>query len=415
MWRGAAPSHDRAMNAITSSATAPGTQPAGRPAPLLTRSLVGLSLADLAYFLAAGVAIHTLPRQVTGPLSGTEADAGMAFGAFALSALLLRPVAGRLCDRRGRRPVLAGGALLAAVVMAGMVLADTLALVVGLRVLLGVAEAAFMVASFTVLADLAPAGRLGEALSYNSLGLYVGLALGPVLGEVLVESVGLAGAWTAAALLCSSAAAIASRLGETLPDGAAPGGGSYLHRPAVPAALGFFTSVVAMAGLLAFSVLRAGEVGLAATSAPLLVYGTVVVVCRVAFARVHDRFPPLGMGAGALGVIAIGLGLVSVVPSDVGLLLGAAVTGIGVTFSTPAFFAAVFSTAAPAQRGSASGTATVFFDLGLGAGPVVLGMVAAGAGLSWAFAAAATVAVLGAVWTWWLALRASHSPVAAQD
>ena len=349
---------------------------------------------------------------MTGPLSGTEADAGMAFGAFALSALLLRPVAGRLCDNRGRRPVLAGGALLAAVAMAGMLLADTLALVVALRVLLGVAEAAFMVASFTVLADLAPAGRLGEALSYNSLGLYVGLALGPVLGEVLVEQVGLAGAWTGAAVLCLIAAAIASRLVETLPDDAVPGGGSFVHRPAVPAALGFFSSVVAMAGLLAFSVLRADEVGLAATSAPLLVYGTVVVVCRIAFARVHDRFRPLGMGAAALGVIAVGLGVVSLLPTGVGLLLGAAVVGLGVTFSTPAFFAAVFSTAAPAQRGSASATATVFFDLGLGAGPVVLGMVAAGAGLSWAFVAAATAATLGAVWTAWLAVRATPSPEA---
>ena len=162
---------------------------------------------------------------------------------------------------------------------------------VGLRVLLGVAEAAFMVASFTVLADLAPVGRLGEALSYNSLGLYVGLALGPVLGEVLVEHVGLAGAWTAAALLCAFAAVIASRLGETLPDEASRG------RRLVPAPAGGAGGprVLHLGGgdgrLLAFSVLRADEVGLAATSAPLLVYGTVVVVCRVAFARVHDRFP----------------------------------------------------------------------------------------------------------------------------
>ena len=225
MWRGPGPSHDRVHERDHQLRDLAGhRQRRADPPRCSTRSLVGLSLADLAYFLAEAVAIHTLPRQVTGPLAGTEADAGMAFGAFALSALLLRPVAGRLCDRRGRRPVLAGGALLAAVVMAGMLLADTLALVVGLRVLLGVAEAAFMVASFTVLADLAPVGRLGEALSYNSLGLYVGLALGPVLGEVLVEHVGLAGAWTAAALLCAFAAVIASRLGETLPDEASRGG-----------------------------------------------------------------------------------------------------------------------------------------------------------------------------------------------
>ena len=45
---------------------------------------------------------------------------------------------------------------------------------VALRLLAGVAEAAFFVASFAALADLAPPDRMGEALSYNSLGLYLG-------------------------------------------------------------------------------------------------------------------------------------------------------------------------------------------------------------------------------------------------
>ena len=46
----------------------------------------------------------------------------------------------------------------------------TLPAVVALRLVLGVAEAAFFVASFAALADLAPPDRMGEALSYNSLG-----------------------------------------------------------------------------------------------------------------------------------------------------------------------------------------------------------------------------------------------------
>ena len=62
-----------------------------------------------------------------------------------------------------------------------------------LRLVLGVAEAAFFVASFAALADLAPPDRIGEALSYNSLGLYLGLALGPPLGEVVVRTAGFDG------------------------------------------------------------------------------------------------------------------------------------------------------------------------------------------------------------------------------
>jgi len=51
--------------------------------------------------------------------------------------------------------------------LALMPVAGGLATVVGLRLLMGLAEAAFFVAGFTALMDLAPADRIGQALSYN--------------------------------------------------------------------------------------------------------------------------------------------------------------------------------------------------------------------------------------------------------
>ncbi|MDP3891411.1 MFS transporter, partial [Nocardioides sp.] len=329
---------------------------------------------------------------------------GLAFGAFAVSALLLRPVAGRLCDTRGRRPLLVGGALLAAVAMLLTVLADGLAAVVALRLLIGVAEGAFMVASFAALADLAPPSRVGEALSYNSLGLYLGLALGPPLGEALVRGIGYDAAWYAATALCVLAALAALAIGETRearPPTARPA--ALVHSRSIPPALGFFASVVAMGGFLAFASLHAEGVGMTNASVPLFTYGMTVVTCRIVFARVMDRFPPLVLGAAALVTMAAGLGLVAAWPTPWGVVSGAALLGVGIAFSTPAFFAAVFATAAPAERGAASATATIFFDLGLGGGPILLGLVAQGAGIPAALVVGAAVALAGAAWT--LALR----------
>lgn len=371
---------------------------------LFTAPFVRLAVADLAYFTAAGVAIYTLPLYVTGPVGSDEAGAGLAFGAFAVSALLLRPVAGRLCDTRGRLPLLVGGALLAAVAMFLTVFADGLATVVALRLLLGVAEGAFMVASFAALADLAPPSRMGEALSYNSLGLYLGLALGPPLGELLVRGVGFDAAWYAATVLCLVSALVAVAIGETrtaLPASEKPA--ALIHWKAVAPALGFFASIVAMGGFLAFASLHAEGVGMANASLPLFTYGTVVVTCRIVFARLMDRFPPLVLGAAALTAMAAGLVLVAGWPTPLGVLSGAALLAVGISFSTPAFFAAVFATAAPAERGAASGTAAIFFDLGLGGGPILLGLVAQGAGIQSAFWVGAAVALAGAAWT--LALR----------
>lgn len=378
---------------------------ASRPS-LFTTSFVRLCVAELVYFTATGVAIYALPRYVTGPVGSNEAGAGLAFGAFAVTALLLRPFAGRLSDTLGRRPLLVGGALLGCVAMFLTAFAATLPLVVALRLVFGIAEAAFVVAAFAALADLAPATRMGEALSYNSLGLYLGLTLGPPLGEVLVRDFGFTEAWYGTAMMMMLAAAVASSIGETrAPRAAHEGRAPLIHRAALAPALGFLTSIIAMGGFLAFAALHAQDVGLARTSLPLVVYGSVVVVCRTAFARVSDRLPPLLLGAAALLAIALGLGLVAVSPTPTGVLVGAAVMGLGVTFSTPAFFAAIFATASPSQRGAASGTASAMLDVGLGGGPIILGLVAESLGIPWAFGVGAAIALAGCFWT--LALASS--------
>ena len=372
---------------------------AGTRDRLITPAFIRLAVADLAYFTATGVAIYTLPLWVTGPVGSDKAGAGLAFGAFAVSALILRPVAGRLADTRGRRPLLVGGALLSALGMLGSAYADNLVLVVLLRLLLGVAEAAFFVAALAALADLAPASRMGEAISYNSLGLYLGLAFGPPLGELLVTSAGFTAAWYGAAALSVVAAVVAAGIKNVRSRSAPTAGHSRLiHWKAVPPALGFFASVVAMGVFFAFGALQAEAVGLMPASAPLFVYGLVVVAGRLSLARVLDRFPALLLGAVALAIIAGGLMIIALWTHPIGMILGATIFALGVTISTPAFFSAIFATARPGERGAASGTASVFLDLGIALGPMVLGLAAQAGGIPFAFGLAAAVVLAGCGW-----------------
>jgi len=376
---------------------------------LLTAAFIRLTLADVAYFTATGVAIYTLPLWVTGPIGSDKSGAGLAFGAFAVSALILRPVAGRLADTRGRRPLLVGGALISAVGMLGTAYADNLVLVILLRLLLGVAEAAFFVASIATLADLAPPSRMGEATSYNSLGLYLGLAFGPPLAEMLVRTAGFSAAWYGAAALSLIAAVAAAGI-KNLRSGVATGGRIRLiYWKAVPPALGFFASVVAMGALFAFGALQANAVGLMPASTPLFVYGLVVVAGRLSLARFLDRLPALMLGAVALVIIAGGLMIMAFWTTPLGMVLGAAVFALGVTLSTPAFFSAIFATAHPSERGAASGTASVFLDLAMGGGPMLLGLAAQAGGIPFAFGLAAAVALAGSGWILALSRHAQHA------
>ena len=82
---------------------------------------------------------------------------------------------------------------------------------------------------------------------------------------------------------------------------------------------------------------------------------------------------------------------------------------MGVSFSTPAFFAAIFATAEPAERGAASGVASASLDLGIGGGSIALGLMAESLGIPWAFGIAAAIALAGGVWTISLARLAGRS------
>jgi MFS family permease len=169
-----------------------------RPA-LLTPAFVAVTLASLAYFTGDGVLVPAVPRYVQGPLAAGDVAVGLVVGAFSLSAFFLRPWVGGLGDRWGRRPLMVLGAGLFTVSVLGYGTASSPEALAGLRLLTGAGEACFFVGALTAVADLAPAQRRGEAMSLASLALYVGIGVGPLLGEVAIERSGFGppGPWPA--------------------------------------------------------------------------------------------------------------------------------------------------------------------------------------------------------------------------
>ena len=96
-------------------------------------------------------------------LGGNGFEVGLVVGAFAVSAAIVRPWAGRLGDRYGRRVLLSGGSLLVGVVTLAYTLVDAVAGLVGLRLITGLGEAAVFVGAATATQDMAPSHRRGEA------------------------------------------------------------------------------------------------------------------------------------------------------------------------------------------------------------------------------------------------------------
>src|SRR5262249_58235726 len=78
------------------------------------RAFAGIFAVTFAGIVAVGAVLPILPRYVHGPLDGGNVAVGIVIGSYAATGLLLRPIAGRFADRRGRRPTVLVGSLLVA-------------------------------------------------------------------------------------------------------------------------------------------------------------------------------------------------------------------------------------------------------------------------------------------------------------
>jgi MFS family permease len=102
--------------------------------------------------------------------------------AFTLPGVFLAPVLGILADRYGRKRVLVPSLLVFGVFGSLCALADSFAVLVGLRFLQGVGAAALGALNVTILSDLYDGNERITAMGYNAGVLSFGTTLFPLLG-----------------------------------------------------------------------------------------------------------------------------------------------------------------------------------------------------------------------------------------
>ncbi len=178
-------------------------------ARLVTRPFVLVTAVALIFFVYVGMMVPIVPLFIEGPLDAGEFGIGLTVAVFALTAILARPVVGRIADRYGRRVLMVGGALIAAAGGALSAHAVSLWQLLALRGLMGIGEAAVFVGAATLIADLSPRDRRAEGASYFSVAVFGGLGVGPILGERLLGGDHFARAFTYASLFAVGGAVVA--------------------------------------------------------------------------------------------------------------------------------------------------------------------------------------------------------------
>ena len=363
---------------------------------IISRDFVLVWLSSLTFFGSFYLLLPTLPIYVL-RIGGNESEIGLIIGVFTIAAVGSRPFIGREVDARGKKLFLVAGAVIFTISSGLYNLTNTVPLLLLLRIFHGAGIALFLTASSALIADLAPMERRGEAMGYFGTSSNVAMALGPALGIALLQRsdfptlflVSAAVALTAVGLtgLISPAEGTAGRT-KAVPS-------ALISRRAVyPSALGFCLSFT-YGAVVSFLPLYATRQGVSNPGLFFTIYALALIGVRLVAGRISDRYGRAAVLAPGFVCVAVAMAVLIGARSLEVLGVAAVLYGVGFGSVQPASLALIADRVEPGQRGAAMATFGGAFDLGIGLGSILLGVLLQMAGFEALFLAAAASALIG--------------------
>ena len=129
-----------------------------------------------------------------------DAEIAIVLGSQLATAVVAKPIGGRLSDSLGRRPVIVIGLLLCAAALPMIFRSEDFVIFVVVAPLLGLGIAAVTPVTNALIADLASARRLGAAICVFGTIWDIGEAAGPIIAGFLIAALGFASTFDTLAL-----------------------------------------------------------------------------------------------------------------------------------------------------------------------------------------------------------------------
>lgn len=362
--------------------------------------------ANLFFFTGFQWTFATLPGYVQ-EIGGGAATIGLAFGLFSLSAVVARPGVGWLVDHWGRKPVLLAGAAIFSLSPVLYVLAGSLGPFMILRVFHGVGIAAFSTAYTTLVGDLAPPGRRGEAIGLSGVTNNLGMLFAPALGAYTLGLWGYdvhffisAGITVVSVLLLLPIVEPRQKWPDrqTGPS-ATPTAGPNLWavarlRSVWVASLGVTGLAVGYGAVLSFLAPFAQEWNLTAAGGYYTAFALAMMVAQASAGWLSDRIGRRAVAVPGMILAVLSMAGLALARTDAALLAAGAGFGLSWGLTRAGLDTTIVEAVAPEARGTAVSIFYTYFDAGVGTGSFGLGIVAQAYSYVAAFCTAALWAVV---------------------
>jgi len=334
---------------------------------------------------------------------GNRADIGFLMGLTSLAAVASRPLVSNMVDRIGRKKSMISGCVVLAVVsLLHLALDDTIESVypvlILLRIFFGVAFALGIVASLTMAADMVAGPRLNEGLGIFGIMPMVGLALGPLLGELIITHVGFQAMFIGATAIFVICIFLLCSIRDTFQDTGTLAKGGFFRVLTFPlvwrmalASLFFGAAFAAHAGFVA-PYAHTHDV---AASAYFGFYSAAAILSRLFIGRITLLVGEMFLIPAAM--ITAGIGFISLVAvsNTLGFIMAGFVAGLGHGLFFPSLMALSIRHMVASNRGKVAGILTGGFDTGIFLGSLLMGQLGEFYGFKAVFVLAAAAVFIG--------------------
>lgn len=373
------------------------------------------------YLLMTTMALYAVHE-----FSAGQVASGLASSVFVIGAVAARLVAGTAIARLGQRRVMLLGLIVFALAAAAYLFINGLGVLFAVRVVHGIAFGFAHTAVGATVQSLIPTSRRAEGTGYYGASATLATAIGPFAAVLLLDDYGATAlfltstiasalALVAALFVGSAATATAAAQGAASSVPARPArparrAQSVLEPRALPIALFMFVLAIGYSGVLAYVNSYAESIDLtSAAAAFFLVYAVVVLALRMPMGRLQDSRGDNLVMYPAIVAFAAGLLVISLAHTPAAFLLSAALMGLGWGTAMSGGQAIAVASAPIQNVGTVVATFFLLLDLGVGVGPLFLGLLVSATDFRVMYAALAGLALLTTVLYWFVHGRHSTS------
>ena len=353
-------------------------------------------------YMTQYVLVAALPIVITSELGGSDLDAGLAMTYFQIGTILCRIFAGRLIDGFNKRMVLLISTALFFIIMGLFNFTTSLEAVFVLRGLHGVVFALGTTVMATLAVLVLPPNRKGEGVNMFAIFSNIAMVLGPAIGLYALSSYGSMALYifltimTGLAMVLSNIIPLSKEL--ALPKQSKYKGwhiSQFIENKSLPWALmGLFIGFT-YSGVLVFIPIELNSMGAGIWgSAFFAIFALMIIISRPIVGKIYARYGSKIIIYTGLGLFILGLFVLGLAITPLAILFTAPLLGLGYGAAQPAFQALAIQSA-PIERAGVS-TATYFLalDISVGAGSVILAVLASAWGYQYLYMFTALVMVI---------------------